>query len=148
MPRYYYSALIQNGSYENALAELEKANPDILDRDGFKSDMTYGSVDKTYKNTIPLYSYALAQYEYNLEDKSMHDVNDYLELIPKDYNGELCEEIKTFKGNFKPQYDEFLIEEERLAEERRKKEAAKKWNWHQEINKKRTHKTNSVLGNA
>ena len=57
-----------------------------------------GSVDKTYKNTIPLYAYALAQYEYNSEDKSMYDVNEYLELISEDYNGELCEEIKTFKG--------------------------------------------------
>ena len=114
---------IQNGSYENALAELEKANSGVLDRDGFKSDMNYGSVDKTYKNTIPLYAYALAQYEYNSEDKSMYDVNEYLELISEDYNGELCEEIKTFKGNFKPQYEDFLIEEERKAEERRKKEA-------------------------
>ena len=37
----YAITLIQNGSYEGALAELEKANPEVLDRDGFMSDVKY-----------------------------------------------------------------------------------------------------------
>ena len=115
----YAITLIQNGSYEGALGELEKANPNILNRKDFKSDMKYGSLNKCYKNTLPLYAYALAQQEYNAEDRYMQTVNDYLALIPSDYSGELSEEIKTFKGNFKPQYDDFLEEEKRKAEELR-----------------------------
>lgn len=114
---YNYSiTLIQNGSYEGALTELEKANPNLLDRKEFKDDLKYQKLNDAYKNTVPLYAYALAQFEYNDENKSMYSVNDYLELIPADYSGELCEEIKTFKGNFKPQYDEFLAEQKRQAE--------------------------------
>ena len=112
--------LIQNGSYEDALAALEKANPNILDRKNFKSDMEYG-IDETYKNTLPLYSYALAQLEYNSEKKHMRTVNDYLDLIPADYSDELSEDIKTFRESFKPQYDEFLEEEKRKDEELRLK---------------------------
>ena len=115
----YAITLIQNGSYEGALLELEKANPDVIERDGFMSDVKYGGLDEAYKNTIPLYAYAMAQLEYNDEDRYMQTVNEYLELIPADYNGELCEEINTFKGNFKPQYNEFLEEEKRKAEELR-----------------------------
>lgn len=118
----YAITLIQNGSYEGALAELEKANPEVLDRDGFMSDVKYGGLDEAYKNTIPLYAYAMAQLEYNDEDRYMQTVNEYLELIPADYNGELCEKINTFKGNFKPQYEDFLAEQKRLAEEQRKKD--------------------------
>ena len=116
----YAITLIQNGSYEGALGELEKANPNILNRKDFKSDMKYGSLNKCYKNTLPLYAYALAQQEYNAEDMYMQTVNDYLALIPSDYSGELSEEIKTFEGNFKLQYDEFLAEQKRQAEERMK----------------------------
>lgn len=115
----YAITLIQNGSYEGALLELEKANPDVIEREEFMSDVKYGGLDEAYKNTIPLYSYAMAQLEYNDEDRYMQTVNEYLELIPADYNGELCEEINTFKGNFKPQYNEFLEEEKRKAEELR-----------------------------
>ena len=118
----YAITLIQNGSYEGGLGELEKANPDILDRDEFKSDMKYGGISGTYKNTIPLYAYSLAQLEYNSEEKYMHTVNDYLELIPTSYGGELCEEIKIFKEQFKAQYDEYVVEEKRKAEEERQKQ--------------------------
>ncbi len=111
--------LIQNGTYEGALDELEKANPDVIDRDDFEWDLKRDNLGECYKNTVPLYAYAMAQMEYNLENGYMHTVNDCLELIPEDYNGELSDEIKTFKGNFKPQYDEFLKEQERLAEEAR-----------------------------
>jgi len=122
----YAITLIQNASYEGALSELEKANPDVIDQDDFKSDVKYGGLNKAYKNTIPLYSYAMAQLEYNDEERDMYTVNEYLELIPANYSGELCEEIKTFKENFKPQYDEFLAEQERLAEEQRKKDEEKR----------------------
>lgn len=111
--------LIQNGSYEEALAEFENANRDVLERDDFKFDIKYGDLDKCYKNTVYLYAYALAQFEYNSENRYMRTVNEYLELIPADYSGELCEEIKTFKENFKPQYENFLTEEKRKAEEAR-----------------------------
>lgn len=115
----YAITLIQNGSYEGALSELEKANPNLLDRKDFKDDLKYQKLKDAYKNTVPLYAYALAQLEYNSESEYlayMPTVNSYLELIPKDYNGELCEKIKTFKENFKPQYDEYLVEKERKAE--------------------------------
>lgn len=113
----YAITLIQNGSYEQALAELEKVNPKLLNRKEFKDDIKYQKLDDAYKNTVPLYAYTLAQLEYNSENRYMRTVNEYLELIPADYSGELCEEIKTFKGNFKPQYENFLAEEKRKAEE-------------------------------
>lgn len=109
-------AFIQNGSYEEALAELEKANPNMIERSNFKWDMKHNKPDKYYKNTVYLYSYAMAQNEYNSENRYMHTVNEYLELIPTDYIGELAEEIGTFKGNFQSQYDECL-EKERLQTE-------------------------------
>ncbi len=115
----YAITLIQNGSHEGALAELEKANPNLLERKEFKDDIKYQKLNEAYKNTVPLYAYALAQLEYNDENKSMYTVNDYLELIPTDYSGELCDEIKTFKGNFKPQYEQFLEEQKRRDEELR-----------------------------
>lgn len=108
--------LIENGSYEEALAEFENANPDVLERDEFRWDLKYGDLGKCYKNTVYLYAYALAQIEYNSEKRYMTSVNGYLELIPADYDGELSEEIRTFKENFKPQYDEYLAEKEREAE--------------------------------
>lgn len=122
----YAITLIQNGSYEGALTELEKASPNLLDRKEFMNDMKYGKLKEAYKNIVPLYAYTLAQLEYNSENRYMQTVNDYLELIPVDYSGELCEEIKTFKGNFKPQYDEFLAEQKQLAEEQRKKDEEKR----------------------
>ena len=115
----YAITLIENGSYEGALEELEKVNPNLLNKEDFISNAKNGSLDKCYKNTIPLYAYALAQQEYNSEDRYMHTVNYYLKLIAEDYTGELSEEIKTFKGNFKPQYDEFLAEQKRKDEELR-----------------------------
>ena len=115
----YAITLIQNGSYEGALSELEKANPNLLDRKEFKDDLKYQKLNDAYKNTVPLYAYALAQAEYNDENKSMYTVNDYLNLVPAEYNGELSEEIKTFKENFKPQYEEFLAEQKRRDEELR-----------------------------
>lgn len=107
--------LIENGSYEKALAEFENANPDALERDDFKWNVKYGDLGKRYKNTVYLYAYALAQVEYNSENRYMTAVNDYLQIIPNDYADELSEEIKTFKDNFKPQYDEYLAEQEREA---------------------------------
>ena len=122
----YAITLIQNGSYEGALKELEKANPNLLDRKEFKDDVKYHKLSEVYKNTVPLYAYALAQIEYNSESEYlayMPAVNSYLELIAKDYNGELCEEIKTFKENFKPQYEEYLAERKHLDEELMRKAA-------------------------
>ena len=112
----YAITLIQNGSYEGALTELEKANPDVIDRDDFEWDVRRNTLGECYKNTVYLYSYALAQLEYNSETQYMTVVHDYLDLIPTDYSGELSEEIKSFKENFKPQYDEYLSEKERKAE--------------------------------
>lgn len=107
--------LIENGSYEQALAEFENANPDVLERDDFKFDIKYGDLCKCYKNTVYLYAYALAHVEYNSENRYMTVVNDYLQFIPIDYMGELSEEIKIFKDNFKSQYEEYLAEQEREA---------------------------------
>ena len=118
----YAITLIQNGSYEGALNELEKANPEVIDRDDFEWDVRRNTLGECYKNTVYLYSYALAQLEYNSETQYMTVVHDYLDLIPTDYSGELSEEINTFKGNFKPQYEDFLAEQKRLAEEQRKKD--------------------------
>lgn len=111
----YAINFIQNGSYEEALSELEKANSNVIDRDDFKWDVKSGKLGKCHKNSVCLYAYALAQFEYNDENKSMYKVNDYLQLIPSDYAGELSEEIKTFKENFKSQYEDYLAEKEREA---------------------------------
>ena len=116
----YAIALIQNGSYEGALGKFEEANPNILDRKDFKLEMKHGRLNECYKNTLPLYAYALAQQEYNSEDRHMQTVNDYLELISADYRGELSEEIESFKEIFKSQYEEFLSEQKRQEEEKMK----------------------------
>ena len=112
--------LIRNGSYESALTELENANRKLIDRKDFKTDVKHKRLDKAYKNTVPLYAYAMAQAKYNANDRIMYIVNEYLDLIPTEYNGELCDEIITFKGNFKQEYDEYLIEKKRQSEERMK----------------------------
>ena len=51
----YAITLIQNGSYEGALNELEKANPDVIDRDDFEWDVRRNTLGECYKNTIYLY---------------------------------------------------------------------------------------------
>ena len=103
-------SLIHNCSYEEALESLEKANNNIK-RKSFVDDVKYNDLEKVYKNTIPLYAYALSQIEYNSEKKSMAYISRCLTLIPENYNGELSGEINAFKGNFKIQYDEFLNEQ-------------------------------------
>lgn len=105
--------LIENCSYEDALAELEKANLNHFDRQKFMNALKYGNLTNPYKNTVPLYTYALAQLEYNSEGRDMDTVNEYLELISEDYSGELSEEIQTFRENFSVQYNELLEEQRR-----------------------------------
>ena len=129
-------ALIHSGSYEDALAKLEKANINVLNRKYFFSDVKNQELEEAYKNTVPLYAYALAQAEYNSEDRYMKTVNDYLNCIPEDYSGELCGEIKAFKENFKPQYDGFLAEEERKAEELRLQIEESKRRYYSELKNK------------
>ena len=114
--------LIKSEAYEDGLAELDKANPEPIDRDDFMWDARRNEIEKPYKNTIPLYAYALAQIEYKSEDVSLYTVNDLLDLIPANYGGELSEEIKKFKADFKPQYDDYLAERERIAEQERQKQ--------------------------
>lgn len=55
--------LIQNGFYEEALKEFEKVNSDVLDRDDFKRDIKDSGLEMCYKDTLYLYSYAMAQAE-------------------------------------------------------------------------------------
>ena len=114
--------LIKSEAYEDGLAELDKANPEPIDRDDFMWDARRNEIEKPYKNTIPLYAYALAQIEYKSEDVSLYTVNDFLDLIPANYSGELSEEIKKFKADFKPQYDDYLAERERIDEQERQKQ--------------------------
>lgn len=108
--------LIENGSYEEALTEFENTN--VLKREDFKHGKTYLYRDECYKNTVPLYAYALARIEYNTEDRYPVYINNCLQFIPSDYNGELSEEINTFKEEFKPLYDEYIAEKEREAKKR------------------------------
>ncbi len=110
-------SLIQNGAYKEAIEELEKTNQGNLNREVFRDNNMKHLAPDAYKNSIPLYAYALAQLEYNEEDAYLRTVNEYLEHISDDYSGELSGEIETFKWNFKPQYDEFLAEERRKSEE-------------------------------
>ena len=114
--------LIKSEAYEDGLAELDKANPEPIDRDDFMWDAKRNEIENPYKNTIPLYAYSLAKIEYKSDDVSLYTVNDYLELIPSNYNGELSEEIKKFKADFKPEYDDYLAERERIAEQERQKQ--------------------------
>lgn len=117
----YAITLIANNSYERALSELEKANPDKIERDDFLADVTYGKKESLYKNTVVLYAYTLARIEYNSKDASFFLVNKYLKVIPENYNGELSKEIKKFKADFKIQYEEYIEEAERIAEQERQK---------------------------
>lgn len=125
----YQSAIVEikNGAYEEALVKFEKANGDKLDRDTFFRDASgspYSSYStyKLYKDTVPLYAYALARNEYKSEEISMSAVNKYLELISTDYSGECSDEIKEFKERFQLEYDEYSAEQERLREEEFEKE--------------------------
>lgn len=123
--------LTAGGSYEEALSEFEKANPNKISRNLFLLDVSYGTAKSLYKNTIPLYVYASARLEYSKSNADMTYVNDYLKLIPEEYNGELSGEIKTFKADFELQYEEYLDKlaqeraEERKREEERKSEEEK-----------------------
>ncbi len=108
--------LIKNGSYEQALTKLENANSDVLSRKGFKKSIQRGNLRECYKNTVYLYAYAQARFEYDSENKKMADIDEYLKFIPSDYNGELKEEITVFKVSFKQEYDEYLAEKERAEE--------------------------------
>lgn len=118
----YASALITDGSYEEALSELEKANHGKIDREDFIREATYKRNEPLYKNTFSLYAYALAQIEYNSDDVSLYVVNNYLELIPENYKGELSKEIMKFKADFKPEYEKYVAEKERIAELERQKQ--------------------------
>ncbi len=115
-------ALMSRGSYEGAISEFEKANSDMIDRDNFLRNVDLQRIRMPYKNTIPLYAYALAQIEYN-NDGDLTVVNNYLEVIPEDYQGELNQEINVFKNNFKPQYEEFLVEQERIVAKKKAEES-------------------------
>lgn len=127
----YKSAIaeIESGAYEEALVNLEKANGDELDRDNFYWNVSnfLGAfyTNKLYKDTIPLYAYALARSEYACENRDMDYVNKHLRLISTDYSGEFCDEIKEFKECFQVEYDEYSAEKKRLREEEIEKELEK-----------------------
>lgn len=118
----YNSAIvdIQNGAYEDALTKFEIANVIILDRESFYIDAKFNSTYTLYKDTIPLYAYALAKIEY--KEKDMVSTNRCLDLISTNYSGEFCEEMKAFKESFNLEYDEYLAEKERLEKENKAKE--------------------------
>ena len=44
--------LIKNESYEDGLAELDKANPEPIDRDDFMWDAKRNEIENPYKNTM------------------------------------------------------------------------------------------------
>ena len=108
-------ALMHSGEYEAALTEFENANHNKFDSSYFLYRMRSGEIKRAYKNTLPLYSYALAHICY--DNKKMDMAKDYIDLIPSDYGGELSEEIKLFKENFKTEYDEYIAEEARKEAE-------------------------------
>lgn len=122
----YAVYLIRNGYYNTALTEFENANHNKFNRDYFLYKMRSSEIKRAYKNTLPLYSYALGHICYDNEKMDM--TKDYIDLIPSDYGGELSEEIKLFKENFKTEYDEYLAEEARMAKQKREEEKKKEQN--------------------
>lgn len=112
--------LIEAGNYEGALDCIEKANPNKIKRTNFDYQMRVGKLETCYKNSAYLYAYALAQIEYNSENKDMERVKEYLEFIPLSYSGELSEKIKIFMENFKSQYEVYLEEKRKQDEEDRR----------------------------
>ena len=120
----YAVTLLRNNAYNAALAELEKASPQITEMEDFEKKIKDYNAENAYKNTVFLYAYALAHINYD-DGGEMSDTNEYLELIPDDYSGELSKEISIFKTKFKTEYDEYLAEKARKAEEIRKKAAKK-----------------------
>ena len=116
--------LLRNDAYNAALAELEKANSPKIDMKDFENKIKNYNAEYAYKNTVFLYAYALAHINYD-DGGKMSDTKEYLELIPDDYSGELSKEISIFKTKFKTEYDEYLAEKARKAEEIRKKAAKK-----------------------
>lgn len=113
--------LIQSGQYESALKNLEAVNRNTFDSDEFVFDMKYGGeLSDYYKNSGALYAYALAQKEYNSEGKWMGRIGTVLDFIPQSYDGEFSNDIKTFKGYFEIEYENYMAEQRRIAEEREK----------------------------
>lgn len=126
---YYVAYLSKVSSYNKAINYIGEGNYseaisrlcDIDDNSELKSNYGYSSKlknKKCFKNSFVLYCYAYALDEYKF--KSMNDTKKYLDYIPEDYSGELCEEIKAFKLKFESEYEEFLKEEEREAKERQR----------------------------
>ena len=113
--------LIQSGQYESALKNLEAVNRNTFDSDEFVFDMKYGGrLSDYYKNSGALYAYALAQKEYNSEGKWMGRIDTVLDFIPQSYDGEFSNDIRTFKGYFEIEYENYMAEQIRIAEEREK----------------------------
>lgn len=121
-------ALMHSSSYEAALTEFENANRNKFDRDDFLFEMSYGEIEKPYKNTVPLYSYALARINYENKDMSMTKI--CLDLISNSYQGELRKEIREFKEAFNKEYESYIMEkylkEEQEKEEQKREEQKNK----------------------
>lgn len=115
--------LIGQGKFEKASDKLIEANGGELKRDKFISDVTNKKSDVGYKNTTVLYSYTMAQSNYNINVRPMETIRNYLSYIPDDYSGEFADEIRTFKENFTSEFDEYLAKKEREKQERAEKEA-------------------------
>ena len=62
--------LIKSEAYEDGLAELDKVNPEPIDRDDFMWDAKRNEIENPYKNTIPLYAYSLAKIEYKSDEET------------------------------------------------------------------------------
>lgn len=106
-------ALVEKGAYEDSLGKFEEVNDKInFGRKNFIWYDKFKRNGKYFKNSKTLYIYALVQENYNSENMNMEFINNGLEGIPSDYSGELSGEIKTFRENFKSQYDVYKAEKE------------------------------------
>ena len=108
---------IKQDEFDLAIAKLNTANKEKIDKDDFYYEYMYDrSSSSYYKDSAILYAYSLAKAEYNKGNKSMGYIDRYLEIIPDNYNRTLSDEINAFKDNFEPEYEEYLLEQARKRE--------------------------------
>lgn len=115
-----YNQAVENlkqEKYEMAISSLKYANKIYSNYD------IYSFEETDYKDSGVLLAYAIARSEYENGD-NMNHVNGCLEYIPKNYNGELSQEINLFKKAFKPEYDKYAAEQEKIQKEEFLKKAA------------------------
>lgn len=118
--------VIKQGDYTRAEEMLIDMNVKHKDDNDERSDFMlysvslyeYGDRDNLkhyFANSAVLYIYITAMEYYN--NNQFEFANDRINLVPENYRGALCEEIKTSKQEINQRYEEYKKELEKAKEE-------------------------------